>query len=454
MKKLTKGTILIALVLLCTCLFLSTSYADRDSSPTAKWMMDENANDSSGNGNNGTIHGNPLPGWVSGVHRQAINFTDFLNGEQYIEVPNSASINFGTNSFSISCWFKTTCGFQSMPILEKRGHNPELYVGYLVLLEFGHLYFQMGDSNGYCNYANTQISLDDGLWHNVVITVNRGGTNRIRFYIDGVDDQINRISQPGSVTNIQPLYIGADPFSSGFNGYLDEVMLYNQELCADEVKEIFMNGNCTGKWNLDGNANDSSGNLNNGVLGGTPPYAFTFGVHNWAQLFDGADNITIPDHATLNYGIDPFSVSFWVNTGSAKTHNTVIDKRTRNGASYTGYLVELYSGRPLIQLADGIGWYNYYLTFGPLCNDSAWHFVVIRVDRSTRRVYFSIDGQLNGSLDTSAITGSITNASSFYIARHFENALYYFEGALDEIKMYNKILSTAEITEQYNCHRP
>jgi hypothetical protein len=449
MKKLTKGTILIALVLLCTCLFLSTSYADRDSNPTAKWMMNENANDSSGNGNNGTIYGDPLPTWVSGIHRQAINFSDYLHGEQYIEVPNSASINFGTGSFSISCWIKTTSGYQSLPIVEKRGHSPELYVGYLLLLEYGNLYFQMGDSNGYCNYANTQIYLNDGNWHHIVITVNRGGSNRIRFYIDGVDDQNYRISQPGSVTNIQPLYIG-----SGFYGSIDELALYNQELCADEVKELYMNGNCTGKWNLDGNADDSSGNSNNGVLGGIPPFPVDYGVHNSAMYCDGAHYITIADDATLNYGTGPFSFSFWVKTASTKTHNTVIDKRTRNGASYTGYLVELYSGRPLIQLADGNGWYNYYLTNGPLCNDNQWHFVVIRVNRQSHQAYFSIDGQSIGNLDTYAITGSITNASSLYLAKHFESASYNFVGTLDEIKMYNKILSTAEITEQYNCHRP
>lgn len=287
----------------------------------------------------------------------------------------------------------------------------------------------------------------------VTIIIDRTGFNLIRMYIDGVDQQVNYIPRPGSSSNPAYFQIGAVGGSQCFMGDIDEVATYiNFVLTEDEVWELYMNGSCTGKWNMEGNGDDSSGNFNNGTLCGNPLPEGVAGVHNLGLSFNGANYMDIPNHATLNYGTGPFSISFWVNTTSAKAHNTIIDKRTRNGSSYTGYLVELYYGRPLLQLADTTGWYNYYPTAGPYYNNGQWYFFTILVDRPQQRVYFYVNGQQTSSFDSPQIQGSITNASNLYIGKHIENASSYFVGILDEVKMYKRKLSAAEISEQYYCH--
>jgi hypothetical protein len=443
MKKLVKGLSLLALVLLFTCLSFSASYADRDSSPAAKWLLDGNVLDSSGNGNNGDLSGALYT--IEGIHKQGLAF-EFHN---FIEVQDSPFLNFGTGNFSISLWLKVEHRYVLRGLVDKTDEN---MIGYTVSLDYGKITFQMGDSQGTTNYLHDEY-LDYTGWRNVVVTVSRGINNRVRIYLDGV--KVEEFNNPrlGSVNNTRPLLIADSYYGNNFYGYLDEIMIYNnQELTPEEVQEIHMNESCTGKWNMDGNGNDSSGNFNNGTLNGNPPPETTGGVHDWALRFNGSNFITVPDHETLDQGTNPFTISFWVSSTSARSLNTIIDKRTRNGANYTGYLVALYNGRPFLQLADGTGWYNFYPTTGPYCNDGQGHFVMIRVDRPPHNVDIHIDGQHVANFDSANIPGSLTNTSDFYIGRHFETPANNFVGTLDEVKIYNKILSATEEAEQYNCN--
>jgi hypothetical protein len=62
------------------------------------------ASDSSGNGNNGTLVGSPLPSWVAGLYGgDALSF----NGvNDYVSIPLSSSLEsvFSTQQVSFSCW--------------------------------------------------------------------------------------------------------------------------------------------------------------------------------------------------------------------------------------------------------------------------------------------------------------------------------------------------------------
>src|SRR2546427_8380874 len=70
--------------------------------PVANWMFDEGSGtttyDRSGNGNNGTLVNGPT--WVPGVIGNALSF----NGSNYVQIPDSQSLNITGNQFSISAW--------------------------------------------------------------------------------------------------------------------------------------------------------------------------------------------------------------------------------------------------------------------------------------------------------------------------------------------------------------
>jgi hypothetical protein len=80
-----------------------------------------------------------------------------------------------------------------------------------------------------------------------------------------------------------PLYIGSDPLdtpngNNWFQGSIADVQVYNTSLSTNDVQYLYMEGiggapilsdGLVGWWPLNGNANDYSGNNNNGqVMGG------------------------------------------------------------------------------------------------------------------------------------------------------------------------------------------
>ena len=114
----------------------------------------------------------------------------------------------------------------------------------------------------------------DNNWHQIVIVFNRAGNALI--YRDSAlqATTLDISSQQGYITNSQPTYIGGAGNSYVFNGLISNVQIYNTSLNAVEIQGIYAEGiggaptrlqNLVGWWPLNGNANDYSGNGNNGA---------------------------------------------------------------------------------------------------------------------------------------------------------------------------------------------
>src|SRR2546428_14174657 len=90
----------------------------------AEWKFNHNVKDTSGNNNNGATSGGVS--FVHGKVGQAISF----DRTGIDRVPNSATLNFGVGSFSISTWVKTTQ--TNYWIVEHRPNNDGIYAGYSI----------------------------------------------------------------------------------------------------------------------------------------------------------------------------------------------------------------------------------------------------------------------------------------------------------------------------------
>ncbi|KNY28702.1 hypothetical protein [Pseudobacteroides cellulosolvens] len=79
------------------------------STPVLSCSFDNGAAaDTSGYSNGGTFKGTTLPTVTTGMNKSGLAF----NNSGYVEVPNSASLNFGTGDFSVSFWIKTSVSDQ------------------------------------------------------------------------------------------------------------------------------------------------------------------------------------------------------------------------------------------------------------------------------------------------------------------------------------------------------
>jgi hypothetical protein len=200
------------------------------------WRFDEGtgsvAGDSSGNGNNGTVHGAT---WVTGKYGKALSF----NGtSSYVDIPLSNSLK-GFTELTISFWAKktSTVDFAGL-VADDYGSGRQWD-----LLDHTN---GVGATDNICFYITDGVAGDTllsshalpiGVWQYVTVVFK--GSNFIKFYINGAID--TQKSTTLSQTNPTPVFdhwIGR--YSSYyFNGIIDEVRIYNRALSAAEIQSDF-----------------------------------------------------------------------------------------------------------------------------------------------------------------------------------------------------------------------
>ncbi|RKY55315.1 MAG: hypothetical protein DRP89_03575, partial [Candidatus Neomarinimicrobiota bacterium] len=88
-------------IILCFSIALGNSYA-QNNGLVAYYPFNGNANDESGNGNDGTVNGATLTTDRFGNENSAYSFDGV---DDYIMVQDSPELQFGTNDFTIALWF-------------------------------------------------------------------------------------------------------------------------------------------------------------------------------------------------------------------------------------------------------------------------------------------------------------------------------------------------------------
>lgn len=215
--------------------------------------------------------------------------------------------------------------------------------------------------------------------------------------------------------------------------------------CPQTVSADLMTG-LVAYYPFTGNASDASGKGNNGtVYGGATLTQDRFGNNGSAYQFDGLnDYIKIAHRDYLNINqTTGFTVAAWFKfTGPNYGYPQIdfIDK-----SHYTdGWSVEAdFSRQPqpnalsFFTLTDQ-GWTPLDGTLLP--QDSQWHHLAGTV--SGQNLKFYIDGSLKN--DHTFAGTVVGNNGDLYLGGNFTLGRY-FGGDLDEVRLYSRALSTAEI---------
>ncbi len=224
-------------------------------SPVANYHLDEcywdgtsgQVADASGNGNDGTAHGNANTG-PGGIVCRCANFNSGGATGQYVTFP--ASVVDGLRDFSFNTWVKPE-DTATHTLLSGAGSSSDndilLYASNTTTLE---TYIAGASQNSY-----SLSDLGDGNWHMITWT-RKNGTESI--YEDGALVASNSVST--ATLSVQSLIIGQEQDSVGggfndnqaFRGLQDEVTFWNRALVSSEVSAIYNNEN--GGLNLDGSA--------------------------------------------------------------------------------------------------------------------------------------------------------------------------------------------------------
>lgn len=200
----------------------------------AYYPFNGNANDESGNGNNGTIIGNVTQ---TSDRKGLINGAYLFNAQpfNYISVPHNSSLVF--NSFTLNAWIYTETDFGGGFIINKgRDITDGSYSLRSNAVTAQVLY------NG-INGAYNSSSLNSHNWHMVTGIVSG---NSAKFYVNGILVDQKTLSNVFNCTGTNPLTLGMhfypsvpSHFTYPFKGKIDDVRIYNRVLSLSEIELLY-----------------------------------------------------------------------------------------------------------------------------------------------------------------------------------------------------------------------
>ena len=191
---------------------------------------------------------------------------------------------------------------------------------------------------------------------------------------------------------------------------------------------------------------DSSSPANDGTIHGNPTWVSPGQVGSYALSLDGTDDYaSVPDDYCLDI-TNAITLSAWVKPGQQNTQNLI--KKAVNGGP-NGYELSLAAPPPssngkvffrFNQASSGNA-YRVDSTNDYPHDGNTWVHVAGTYDGTTMRLY------INGALDKS-LSGPpsiATNDLNLTIGAQSDGATYFLLGQLDEVRVYNRALSAAEI---------
>lgn len=205
-----------------------------------------------------------------------------------------------------------------------------------------------------------------------------------------------------------------------------------------------------GWWGFNGNANDESGNSNNGTVTGATLSTDRFGNTNTAYSFNGTSNyIDAPLTTPLNTNnISGLTLYGWCNLNSLSAITAILSvsdaaSSLLYGMGYDGQSTQKFwgnngvDGSAATMSIHGLG--------NPVIN--TWYNVVITYDYSNNSSKLYINGTLQNQSSNVLNRPIITNV---HIGAWVTfNGYWYANGKLDDLGIWNRALTQQEITTAY-----
>ena len=422
----------------------------------------------------------------------------FNGASSYISTGTSSTFNFGAgSSVSITAWiYPQSNSAQSREIVAQSSSTGYAFDQYGSQLLFAANVLNPAATSTF----STGLAMNT--WNFVGVTYN-DATGVVTFYIDALSNQQSLAkNQMAATTNT--LCIGKYcPGNSNYvDGFLSNIQIYNTALTQSEMTAQYNTGisgapiklqNLIWWWPLNGNANDYSGNGNNGVatnviytsLLNSPTANLVEGVLNCANLDQcsnttlqhlylnplplehagmgfmnettslGMMNAALPDALSFNgisdyvsasgnpiSGTGAFTLTAWIdaqpmsNYGGAFT----IGSPSSGESAYIGYVTTAQAGA-----SNSIGGGLYGTNIGSGVTSKGWHFVALTFSGGTSgSLILYVDGVEKTS--TSA-TPDITGTSM--LIGTIQSNTYFFNGSVADVQLYNSALSTPQVQQLY-----
>ncbi len=313
--------------------------------------------------------------------------------------------------------------------------------------------FQTVSDDGVRLYVDNVLVIDNWTDHasttdtsaNVALTAGEIYDIRLEYYENGGQAEIRlRWGDASNGFTYTPIPAGPAPvFDEGLY-YCDTTAAPLAEWRMDETS-----------WNgTTGEVVDETGSYDGAAVNGaqtdntSPAIAGSPGTCGYGT-FDGVDDyVNVPNLSDILN--DTASLTFWMNTTQVG-NDLAWQAPGVTGVEESGGADDIFWGWLDASGNIGISVANDFTTKSNVSvNDGTWHHVVLTRDASTDAYKIYIDGVLNTS-GTLPSGGTIGNAfSSIGRIEDTGGSPEYFDGLLDEVRVYGSVLSDAEVTQIFN----
>jgi len=448
------------------------------------WKFDDGvgtkAGDFSGNRNDGQLLGGGLPVWTTGKFGAGLNFDGTTN---YVSMGDMNSVD-GLSQITVSAWVKSPSpGFNASSEshwVDKSDCSGSAGDGPFELTQLGgtnHAAFVAYITAGVEPPAVGTTNIDDGTWH-FVLGKYDGAIASI-----WVDGNFEGYSPPfsGSLANTSKIFnIGGycNGTLASWGGKIDEVRVYNRALSTSSIQTLYQSGSnlvasslafsnsptltsgLVGAWTFDGpdvtdKVYDKSGQGNNGYYyNGATSSAKVLGklgqalnFNNSAQNYVNIGPVSLPGAMTACAWIYPVSFP------TAANKRYIVARDDGNLDTHEEYMLFIKSDGTL-----GLGWGTSFsggaVTSSPVITLNTWQFVCgVRVDTSTVHIYLNGVEQPIGAVSVAAVPtpSGTTNAAIGVLGDLLSCSTCFWDGKIDDVRLYNRVLSAAEIKQSYTA---
>lgn len=416
------------------------------------------------------------PIWTtSGKFGKALTFTAANN--TFVRTPITATNGLNIRgAISYSAWFKrnTTTGYQTIiDMIDNCGSTAT--DGFYLRFTNTSLYFYgtINDAGGTDPFTLGYTTDGDTTnWHHVVTTWDgTTSTNGTKMYLDGkLVSQSTAVADATNMGTLAGFNLSLGTLSCNthsFDGLIDEVKIYNYALSSDEIKQDYNAGATTkvgqssqtigatttsldycipgdttycaspvAEWKFEEGigttAYDSSGNNNSGIFGtGSSSPTWASGKIGKGLNFDGSDFVS----STISQS------SIW--TASAWVYINSLPATASFVTSINNYALDLQvlsTGAFRLQVSAG-NEIDTPLTY----STKTWYYITYGYNGTNAFIY--INGVLANSAAKTATTGT-----TFNIGRRSDG--YFFNGLIDNVRIYNYARTPAQIAYDYNKGGP
>jgi hypothetical protein len=429
------------------------------------WPFSGNANDESGNGNNGLENNMIYDSDRNGNINSCLNINGNTNRWIDVAISNQTSVNQQSKTFSM--WIKLPTSYSgisyynhiitptNLPWMQVLGNYPT--------------YISSGNINKFVFNGQMPVSnqqFNDNLWHNIIVVCD--DNFNMKLYLDGLLVGNQSFPNSNNFTNLNQIRIGnniGNLSECAFAGQIDDIGIWDRALSQQEITNMYngvaysdtcnaVSGSLTqglvGYWPFCGNANDDSGNGHNGTVNGATLTTDRFGNSNSAYSFDGVNDFISTSYSGI-LGNNSRSISFWYNGISNNIGETVFTDYGGGNNNGEGFACTLF---PLNQPAvDNTGSWIKSVNSTTINN---WNFYTV--------TYSSLDGSnldnckiyINGVLQSTSQSSpvydinTINGVNMVFGSSRFFDPIQFFNGKLDDIGIWNRALTQQEITQLFN----